>query len=73
MPFFPVLLIFWYGFLNRRISQLFMTEEDEKHIPEGIEYKHRTQGEKKASRVGVRGEAEGMAESGGEGGPPGPA
>ncbi|HEY3272374.1 MAG TPA: hypothetical protein VGJ92_01355 [Methanocella sp.] len=50
-----------------------MTEEDEKHIPEGIEYKHRTRGEKKASRVGVRGEAEGMAEPGGEGGPPGPA
>jgi hypothetical protein len=45
-------------------------EEDEKHIPEGIEYKHRTQGEKK-SREDARGVAEGMAEAGGEGGPPG--
>jgi hypothetical protein len=43
-------------------------EEDEKHIPEGIEYKHRTQGEKKDSRP--RGDAEGMADAGGEGGPP---
>jgi hypothetical protein len=49
-----------------------MTEdEDEKHIPEGIEYKHRSQGEKKESRVGVHGTAEGMAEPGGEGGPSG--
>jgi hypothetical protein len=61
------------GFLKTTGLMFFMTEEDEKHIPEGIEYKHRTRGEKKASRVGVRGEAEGMAEPGGEGGPPGPA
>ncbi|HUL62327.1 MAG TPA: hypothetical protein VLT35_04630 [Methanocella sp.] len=43
-------------------------EPDEKHIPEGIEYKHRTQGEKKGLRT--RADAEGMAEPGGEGGPP---
>ncbi len=50
-----------------------MTEEDQdqEHIPEGIEYKHRTQGEKKEARTGVHGTAEGMAEPGGEGGPPG--
>ena len=48
-----------------------MAEEEQEHIPEGIEYKRRTQGEKKASRVGVHGVAEGMAEPGGEGGSPG--
>ena len=47
-----------------------MAEEDQEHIPEGIEYKHRDQGEKKASRVGVSGTPEGMSEPGGEGGPP---
>jgi hypothetical protein len=49
-----------------------MEDQDEEHIPEGIEYKHRTQGEKKESRIGTRGAAEGMAEPGGEGGAPGP-
>jgi hypothetical protein len=54
-----------------RRKLLFMAgEKDEKHIPEGIEYKHRTQGEKKESRIGKRGGAEGMAEAGGEGGAP---
>ena len=53
-----------------------MPEEEEKHqrrkhIPEGIEYKHRADAkEKKESRVGVHGAAEGSPEPGGEGGPP---
>ena len=53
-----------------------MAEEDEKHqrrkhIPEGIEYKHRADAkEKRESRVGVHGAAEGSPEPGGEGGPP---
>ena len=47
-----------------------MAEDDQEHILEGIEYKHRTQGEKKESRLGPRGTPEGMAEPGGEGGPP---
>jgi hypothetical protein len=47
-----------------------MSEEEQEHIPEGIEYKSREPKEKKASRVGVHGVAEGMAEPGGEGGPP---
>ncbi len=49
---------------------MIMPEEDEKHIPEGIEYKHRTQGEKKESRIGKHSTPEGMSEPGGEGGPP---
>jgi len=43
-----------------------------KHIPGGIEYQHRADAkEKKESRIRARGLAEGMAEPGGEGGPPG--
>jgi hypothetical protein len=53
-----------------------MSEEEDKHrrrkhIPQGIEYQHRADlKEKKESRIGVHGTAEGMAEPGGEGGPP---
>lgn len=47
-----------------------MAENEEEHIPEGIEYKPRTQGEKKESRIDRPADAEGMGEAGGEGGPP---
>jgi hypothetical protein len=47
-----------------------MAEKEEKHIPQGIEPKHRGLKEKKASRVGERSTPEGMSEPGGEGGPP---
>jgi hypothetical protein len=47
-----------------------MHEEEEEHVPEGIEYKHREPKEKDASRVGERSTPEGMPEPGGEGGPP---
>ena len=43
--------------------------EEEKHIPEGIEPKHRELKEKKESRLRGGGEAEGMADASGEGGP----
>ena len=44
-------------------------DKEEKHIPEGIEPKHRELKEKKASRVGEHSTPEGMSEPGGEGGP----
>lgn len=53
-----------------------MSEEEDKHrrrkhIPGGIEYQHRAEPKgKKESRIGVRGNAEGMADASGEGGPP---
>ncbi|HMK45302.1 MAG TPA: hypothetical protein VK436_01620 [Methanocella sp.] len=43
--------------------------EEEEHIPEGIEPKHRELKEKKESRIGIHAAAEGMGEPGGEGGP----
>jgi len=46
-------------------------EEEEKHVPEGIEPHHRELKEKKESRIGMGSAAEGMSEPGGEGGPPG--
>jgi len=45
-------------------------EEEEKHIPEGIEPHHRELKEKKESRVGGHSVAEGSPEASGEGGPP---
>jgi hypothetical protein len=53
-----------------------MTEEEDKHkrrkhIPGGIEYQHRAEPkEKKESRIGMHSTPVGMAEPGGEGGPP---